>query len=333
MKIRFLNSAGLSLIEVLVASTIAMIVILGVGNIILDSQKAQKNVQLGQNASFFTNQMTSIYSSRCPLVTMNYVYNPASLTAPVDMNFGTVDLGTGNFLFAVNQDIPNLDLKINSFRMKNLTDETPYTTAGVAYQAHKGAIYISFTKTASTLGVKTTKEVVIGLSVVRRLSDSVVTKCSLHGTTSSGLTATDFAGVIAEATQTACENAGGSWFSTAPGDQKCQYPNDCKYYGSYAVPPAGSTPATGFTNPLTGGYSCPPGTTPYQQGVISAAVSCGKSCINASFTPQYTCMKCGSAAIPPPPPPPPDPCGGTCAADQYCYPGYGCVGGAGGFDF
>ena len=57
MKRYFLNSSGLGLVEVLVASVIAMIVIMGVGNIILDSQKAQKNVQLDQNAGFFANQM------------------------------------------------------------------------------------------------------------------------------------------------------------------------------------------------------------------------------------------------------------------------------------
>ncbi|MGZ3690163.1 MAG: PilW family protein [Pseudobdellovibrio sp.] len=333
MKLRFLNSSGLSLVEVLVAATIALIVIGGVGNIIIDSQKAQKSVQLGQNAAFFTNQLTSIMASSCPLAAANYVYTPAALTSPVDVDFGTVDFGTGSFQLIAGQNIPNLDLKINSFRMKNLSDDTPYTTAGVTYQSHKGALYISFTKTANILGVKTTKEAVVGLSVVTRTSDNVVTKCSLHGSTSSGLSATDYASVITEATQTSCESNGGTWVPTAPPDQRCQFPMDCKYYGSYASPPAGSTPSSGFVNPLTGGYSCPPGTTPYQQGVISAAVSCGKSCVNASFAPQYTCMKCGSGAIPPPPPAPPDPCGGTCAADQYCYPGYGCIGGAGGFDF
>ena len=66
------------------------------------------------------------------------------------------------------------------------------------------------------------------------------------------------------------------------------------------------------TNPLTGAYSCPVGASPHQQGAVTTAVSCGKSCVRSVFTPIYTCMKCGSSALFGGGGGAVDPCGGAC---------------------
>ena len=323
MKPRFLqkllNTAGLGLVEVLVASVIAMIVIAGVGNIVLDSQKAQKSVQLGQSAGFFTNQLASLYTADCPMSAMSYVYNSAALATPVDMDFGMVDMGTGSFRLQAGTTIPNMDLKINSLRLKNLVDGGIYSTGGVNYQTHNAALYISFTKLGSTLGVKTSKEVVMGVSLVTQVAGNIVVKCSFHGSTgATSISTSDYTSLVNQAAQTSCESNGGLWNTTLTPPQ-CQFPNDCKYYGSYSSPGAGAGAGASFLNPLTGGYSCPAGSSPYQQGAVTSAVSCGKSCVRSVFTPIFTCMKCGSAALFGGGGLPPDPCNGTCdPATQVC---------------
>ena len=325
---KLLNSAGLGLVEVLVASVIAFIVIGGVGSIVLDSQKAQKNVQLGQNAMFFTNQLAAMYTADCPMSSAmtppGYVYNPAALITPQDMDFGVRDLGTGPFQLTAGSTIPNMDLKINSLKLKNLVDGTPYTIAGINYVPHNAALYISFTKTGSTLGVKTTKEVMMGVSLVTLQASNNVVKCSFHGsTTATSMSTADYTTLMNQAAETACEsNAGGLWVPPAlpTGVGTCTFPPDCKYYGSYAQAGAGAGVGATFINPFTGGMSCPAGSAPYQQGTVTTAVSCGKSCVRSVFTPIMTCMKCGATALAGGGGLPFNPCGGGCnLATHSCF--------------
>lgn len=327
MKPRFfqklLNNAGLGLIEVMVAGSIAMVVIFGVGKALIDSQKSQKNVQIGQNAGFFTNQIASMFTANCPMATMSpaYLYDPAVLSAaPVNMDFGDVNMGWGTIRLTAGTTLPNMDLKINSLRMQNIIPDGPiYTTNGINYQTHNATLYISFTKLGSTLGVQTTKETKMGVSIVTQEPSKSVVRCSFHGSDlATSLSTADYAAVVDQASRTACESNGGVW-NTLVTPKRCDFPKDCKLYGSYASPGAGAGSGAYFINPFTGAYSCPAnGSTPYQQGVVTTAVSCGKGCVQSVFTKVYTCMLCGSSALGGGSVPL-DPCNGACdPTTQYC---------------
>lgn len=300
--LKLLNNAGLGLVEVMVAGSIAMIVIFGVGRAIIDSQRSQKSVQLGQNIGFVTNQLASMFTNDCPMsAAPAYVYNSAFLATPQPMNFGTIDMGGGPFTLAAGSIIPKMDLQINSLRLQNLSDGAAYTTGGIQYQTHNAALSISFTKLGDTIGVKTGKEVILGVSLVTQVAGNLVTKCSFHGSlAATSLSTADYTSVVNEAARAACESGNGVWIPATPTlPAKCDVgPGDCKYYGSYAPAAAGAGAYASFVNPFTGGTSCPTtpaGIIPYQQGVVTTAVSCGKSCVRSVFTPIMTCMKCGGS--------------------------------------
>jgi hypothetical protein len=325
MKQRFSKIAGLGLIEVLVAGAIAMVIIMGIGNMVLDSQKAQKNVQLGQNAGFFANQMAAMYTSSCPLV--GTVYNSASLSTPVNQNWGTANMGGGSFVLQPGAIIPGIDLQIASFRMQALSDGAIYSVSGTSYQEHNAALFISFTKLGNTLGVKTGKEQIMGISLVTVFPTNTVVQCSLHGSVSgTSLAMSDYASLINQAGQTACESTSGTWIpatSTIPA--QCLHPTECTSYGAYST--GGGTGASSFVNPITGGFSCPPGITQYKQGIVTTAVSCGKGCVRSVFTPVWACLKCGSG-VTMGGSTPPDPCVPSCTGGRICQ---ATASGAGGY--
>ncbi len=89
-------------------------------------------------------------------------------------------------------------------------------------------------------------------------------------------------------------------------DGKCELPVSCESYGSYAyvdcnpkyggVSCADYSHGTPFTNPVTGAYSCPAGSSALSTGGEAwfRMVSCGKKCearVNFSIG-FYSCLKC-----------------------------------------
>ncbi len=72
--------------------------------------------------------------------------------------------------------------------------------------------------------------------------------------------------------------------AAAPGEPLCQPSKACMSGGSYGC---------GYTNPATGGFSCPAGFTEYAAGAHNiGAVSCGKWCCRPTHCPTFHCLKC-----------------------------------------
>lgn len=282
--IRYLkNQRGDALIAALMFGAVALVIIGGLASMMITMQKMQKSSNLSDEQKDTMNQLNYLLSfpNVCSTAfagqnVIDAATHPADVShrsalaaASIKINGAVRNLNPA----ALPEIGPGLTLNYLGFEGKSTAPTVETIGAGPATMpVYNGFLIVGTQKTNASLFSPAYKEIKIPMAV--GLIGNNVGACASGGPEG-----------------TACEAMGNIWLPLAAVGHQCVRPSSCLVAGGF------SSMATtgGFNNPLTNGQTCPSGFVPRETGTVAIASNCGKSCVNNTYQPVFTCTRCFDA--------------------------------------
>lgn len=285
-----LKQKGFTLISTMIAVGIASVVILGLGTVLTQMFRVLKSAEVMGDGTDFIGQIRMNFDDpdRCDAAfgSGGFSFNASGSGGGVTSLSGLplVIQGTTTPFTPGKEIVPGLTLKsIDLVTLTKFADREAVSLKGasgspVTAYRYQGLVRIQVTRHTGTQTIEQPPSFVpVTFSTSSSGASGSITGC---GSTT-----------ISQAT---CESLNYVWDTAA---KKCIQANECSYGGSFA----NTGGVTGsFTNPFTGGFSCPADAQgqPYDQirsGSISWAVKSSKYGVTSNIYPVFSCMICKDA--------------------------------------